>query len=524
MNHRMTRFAAAGLIALIVGLVGLAMAQTTLTIARPADVTDLNPFRNANNATSEVTYQIHEGLTTFTPDVEIQPALATDWELLDDEVTWRLSLREDVTFHTGNPFNAEVVKWNIETMLDPEDPGVASGLFANVVEVRVVDEYTVDVELDAPNGVFTALLAAPLMMMVDMEHWMELGEEAYARNPSGTGPFKFESWNPGSTVVLSANEDYWGDVGAEVDRLEFVTIPENSARVVALRTGEVDIAFSVPADQMADLEQRDGIEVVRTPTFRTVFIGMNTQHPKLAEDVRHALSHAINRDQISAVIGDNGSPALGHGPPAALGFYDHTLSFDVELANELLDVEGWEMADDGWRYKDGERLALSILARNVNPGEVDALQVVQLQWREIGVELEIELVDRAAWVSTMNAGAERWAENREVSDHTLWASGSGIRTGEVGYLMNRPLCRQTTRNWFVLECNPEYDAAFAQSQAPISIEEREEGYERMGEITKEWQHRIPLFHIQSNIAHRDAVSGFVVNPQDMLNLRGVSVD
>ncbi|MEX2500810.1 MAG: ABC transporter substrate-binding protein [Trueperaceae bacterium] len=510
--------------AIVLGIASVAMAQSTLTIARPADVTDLNPLRNANNATSEVTYQIHEGLTTFSPDVEIQPALATDWELLDDGVTWRLSLREGVTFHTGNPFNAEVVKWNIETMLDPEDPGVASGLFANVVEVRVVDEYTVDVELEAPNGVFTALLAAPLMVMMDMEHWMELGEDAYARNPSGTGPFQFESWDPGSTVVLSANEDYWGDVGAEVDRVEFVTIPEDSARVVALRTGEVDIAFTVPADQMADLERRDGIEVVRTPTFRTVFIGMNTQNPKLEQDVRHALSHAINRDQISTIIGDNGSPAVGHGPEAALGFYDHSLPYDVELANELLDNAGWEMGNDGWRTKDGERLTLSILARNVNPGEVDALQVVQLQWREIGVELQIELVDRAAWVSTMNAGAERWAENREVSDHTLWASGSGIRTGEVGYLSNRPLCQQTTRNWFVLDCNPEYDEAFAQSQAPISMEERVAGYERMGEIIKEWQHRIPLFHIQSNIAHRDNVSGFVVNPQDMLNLRGVSVD
>lgn len=524
MTTRLLRFASTGLLVLLLGVLGLALAQTSLTIARPADVTDLNPFRNANNATSEVTYQIHEGLTTFTPDVEIVPVLATSWELLDDEVTWRLNLREGVTFHTGNPFNAEVVKWNFDRMLNPEDPGVAAGLMANVEEVRVVDDLTVDVQLEAPNGVFPALLAAPLLMMADMQHFESIGEQEYASNPSGTGPFKFESWDPGSRVVLSAFENYWGDVGAGVDELVFETIPEDASRVLALRTGEVDMVFSVPADQMDDLSGRDNIQTFRTPTFRTVFIGMNTQHPRLTDTVREALSHAVNRDQISTVIGDNGSPALGHGPPAALGFYDHSLPYDPELANQLLEDEGWTRGSDGIRTKDGERLAISVLSRGVNPGETDALQVLQLQWQQIGVEMSIESVDRAAWVSTMTDAAIAWKESGEVGDHTAWASGSGIRTGEVGYLMNRPLCEQTSRAWFLLDCYPEYDEAFALSQSPAPVAERLEGYRVMGEFTKEWQHRIPLFHLQSNIAALDSVEGFIVNPQDMLNLRGVTND
>ncbi len=517
------RTVAASLAAIVLTVGSVALAQSTLTIARPADVNDLNPFRNANNATSEVTYQIHEGLTTFTPDVEIQPALATDWELLDDGVTWRLFLREGVEFHTGNPFNAEVVKWNIERMLNPEDPGVASGLFADVREVTVVDEYTVDVELAEPSGVFLALLGAPLMMMADMEHFEAVGESEYASNPSGTGPFAFESWDPGARVTLVANENYWGDVGPEVDRVVFEVIPESSARVVALRTGEVDMTFAVPADQMDDLVGRDGIQAWRTPTLRTVFIEANTQHHRLTRNVRHALSHAVNRDQISTIIGDNGSPAVGHGPPETLGFYDHSLPYDVEAANALLDEEGWELGNDGFRHKDGERLDLSILARGTTPGEVEALQVVQLQWREIGVNLSIDMVDAAAWVSTMENGAEAWAESREVPDHMLWSSAAGIRTGEVGYLLNRPMCHQTTRNWGLVDCNPDYDEAFLASQAPLPMDEREAAYERMGEILQEWQQRIPLFHVQNNTAAGDHVSGFEVNPQDMLNLRGVSV-
>ncbi len=512
------------LLASALALASFAMAQTTLTIGRPGDITNMNPFRQANNLTSEVTYQVHEGLVTFTPDLELVPQLATSWELLDDGVTWRFFLREGVTFHSGNPFNAEVVKWNFETMMNPEDPGVAAGLLAAFSEVNVVDEYTVDVTLHEPNVVFVATLGAPLLMMVDMLHYQEVGETAYAQQtPSGTGPFSFVSWNPGQRVVLEKFDDYWGDVGAEVDRVVFEVIPEESSRVLALRTGEVDMIFGVPAEQMDALEGTGGLQVWRTPTLRTVFLEMVTQHPFLTRDVRHAISHAIDRDQISTIIGDNGSPAYSHGPPGTLGFYDHTLPFDPERAAELLDAEGWTLGNDGFRYKDGERLSLANLARGVTPGEIEALQVIQLQLRAVGVEMTIERVDTAAWVGTMNDGATAWAENRTVPTHSMWTSAAGIRTGEVGYLMNRPMCEQTVRNWTMIECTPEYDEAFARSQMPLSIEERQAAYEVLGEWTAEWQARVPIFHVQVNIAAKDSISGFVVNPQDALDLRGVSV-
>ncbi|CAN5659970.1 hypothetical protein BH23DEI1_BH23DEI1_09140 [soil metagenome] len=93
-------------------VLGSAVAQTTLTIGRAGDVNDMNPFRQANNLTAEVTYQIHEGLMRYGPDLELVPMLAREWELLEDGVTWRFHLQEGVMFHTGNAFNAEVVKWN----------------------------------------------------------------------------------------------------------------------------------------------------------------------------------------------------------------------------------------------------------------------------------------------------------------------------------------------------------------------------------------------------------------------------
>jgi peptide/nickel transport system substrate-binding protein len=521
-NWMMRTIRTLALMLVAVALFGAALAQTTLTIGRAGDVSDMNPFRQANNLTAEVTYQIHEGLMRYGPDLELVPMLATGWEIQPDGRTWRFFLREGVSFHTGNPFNAEVVKWNFETMLNPERPGVAAGLLTAFESLHVVDEYTLDVTLNEPNFIFLNILGAALFMIVDMEHYLAVGEANYGQQPSGTGAFKFVSWAPGERVVLERNPDYWGPVGAGVDRVVFQAIPDESARVLALLTGEIDMAFSVPADQMGLVERTPDLQVFRTPTFRTLFLESNIKHPRLTDAVRYAIAHAINRDQISSVIGENGVPAYGHGPEQSVGYYDHSLPFDPEESRRLLDADGWVPGSDGIRSRNGERLTLNVLTRGVTPGELDALQVVQLQLRNVGIEITLERVDAAAFTAAVNNGALRWKNEGLPPLTEMWTTGSGIRTGEVGYLQNRPLCFQTVRAWYAIDCTPEYDEAFALSQSPAPLEERLEGYRVMGEYIKLWQHRHPLFHVQSNIGAKASIQGFVVDPQDSLDLRGVS--
>lgn len=520
----MTRLYRTLLVALGALLVlGFAVAQTTLTIGRAGDVSDMNPFRQANNLTSEVTYQIHEGLMRYGSDLELVPVLARDWELLEDGRTWRFHLQQGVTFHTGNPFNAEVAKWNFETMLNPEAPGIAAGLLTAFESLEVVDEYTLDVTLDAPNQIFLNILGAALFMIVDMEHYMSVGEANYGQQPSGTGAFRFVSWEPGERVVIERNADYWGPVGAEVDRVVFQAIPDESARVLALLTGEIDMAFTVPADQMGLVERASGMQVFRTPTLRTLFLESNTKHPRLTDAVRDAIAHAIDREQISTVIGENGVPAYGHGPRQTIGFYDHSLPHDPEAAMALLEGDGWTMGNDGIRSRDGERLTLNVLTRGITAGEIDSLQVVQLQLRRVGIEMTIERVDTAAFRAALDTGALRWTNEGLPPETEMWTTASGIRTGEVSYLMNRPMCFQTVRNWYAITCTPEYDEAFAITQSPAPLEERLAAYEVMGELTREFMHRHPLFHVQSNIGATDRLEGFVVDPQDSLDLRGVSL-
>ena len=495
----------------------------SLTIARPQDVRDLNPLRQANNSTSEVTYQIHEGLVSFSPDQELIPALATSWELLEDGLTYRLHLREGVRFHSGAQFDARAVAWNFDKQLKTQPPGIASGLVPPYSELDIVDDYTVEITLEEPSGVFMNVLAAPLLMMIDPSRHDELGED-YNTGPSGTGPFKFVSWTPDQRVVLAANTDYWDpDNGPGVAELIFEVIPEAAARIIALRNGEVDMIFTVPAEDVPALASDSDFKVFSNPSMRIVYIGLNTADPVLSEvRVRQALGHAMDRDQVVQIIGANGVRADGIGMPGALGFEPTARGFDPDEAARLLDEAGWVMNGD-YREKDGRRLSVTVLAPGVWPGEIEAMLVIQSQWKDAGIEMIVDQIESGAATALLNEEAAKHEEDpARVPSYQAWTAGEGIRTGEIGYITERPKCDQGSRGW-ERHCDPAFDAAFNLSQSPASLDERLEGYAALNAVLFESTIRLPVFVIQSNRAMANHVEGFVPNPNDSLNLRGVTV-
>lgn len=495
----------------------------SLTIGRPQDVRDINPLRQANNATSEVTYQMHEGLFVLSPEQEVIGVLATGWELLDDGLTYRLHLREGVHFHSGAPFNAEAVVWNFEKQLKTEPLAIGSGLVPPYSEIEIVDEYTVDITLQEPNGVFVNILAAPLLMMVDPSRYEELGED-YNTNPSGTGPFKFVSWTPDQRVVLEANTEYWDpDNGPGVAELVFEVIPEATARIIALRNGEVDMIFAVAAEDVSTLDSDDDVRVVSYPSMRIVYIGLNTADPILSDvRVRQALGHAMDRDQVIQIIGANGVRADGIGMPGALGFSPSARDFDLGEAVRLLENAGWRMTGD-YREKEGQRLSVRVLSTGAIPGEIEALLVIQSQWKRAGIQMIVDQIESGAQFALLNDEARKHEEDTShVPNYQGWIAGEGIRTGEIGYITERPKCDQGERGW-ERHCDPVFDAGFNLSQSPVPLDERLKGYAAINAVFFESAIRLPVFVVQSNKAMATYVAGFIPNPNDGLNLRGVTV-
>ena len=448
--------------------------------------------------------------------------MATSWELLQDGLTYRLHLRQGVRFHSGARFDAEAVAWNFE-QLKTEPPSIASGLVPPYSEFTIVDDYTVEITLEEPNGVFMNVLAAPLFVIVDPSRYEELGED-YNTDPSGTGPFKFVSWTPDQRIVLEANTDYWDpDNGPGVAELIFEVIPEAAARIIALRNGEVDMIFSVPAEAVPALESDSDFRVVSNASMRVLYIGLNTVDPILSDvRVRQALGHAMDRDQVIEIIGANGVRADGIGMPGALGFEPTARDFDPDEAVRLLDEAGWVMNGD-YREKDGQRLSVTVLVLGNWPGDIEAMLVIQSQWKRAGIEMIVDQMESGAATALLNEEAAKHEEDpSHVPSYQAWTAGEGIRTGEIGYITERPKCDQGFRGW-ERHCDPAFDAAFSLSQSPAPLEERLEGYAALNAVLFESTIRLPVFVIQSNKAMASNVNGFVPNPNDSLNLRGVTV-
>src|SRR5690625_3957051 len=220
-------FATLALVA-AVGFIAQPGQAATVVVANPGEPPTLDPNLTFQGYTFLITNQVAETLV-YEDESGFQPLLATDWEAVDER-TWRLGLREGVTFHDGTPFNAEAVKYTIERILEPANQAQGRFVVSMIEEVRVIDEHTVELVTDSPFAPLLAHLTHPMTAIVSPTAAEKLRED-FARNPVGTGPFVFESWQAGDQVTLKRNDNYWGgapDIGTVVIR----SIPEASTQVV----------------------------------------------------------------------------------------------------------------------------------------------------------------------------------------------------------------------------------------------------------------------------------------------------
>jgi peptide/nickel transport system substrate-binding protein len=327
----------------------------TLVVGRGGDSVTLDVGPATDGESWRVIGEINEPLVrlegTSTKPI---PWLAESWET-EDSQTWIFHLRQGVTFHNGNPFNAEVVKWNMDRWRDPENEyrfgqtfeyyDAEFGENLAIEEVEVLDEYTVQIRLSQPSAVLLAKLSLQgVFSMMDPNEVMAQGDTygTPAGTAVGTGPFKFVEWVPDDRIVLERNPDWWGGP-PRLARLIFRSIPDNSARFAELQAGTI---------QQADLAQTDlpmaesdpNITVYRLPSLSTGYISFQQcTEPFDKLEVRQAIAHAVNwAALIPAFYGDYGQLAGGFQPPAILGANPdiQPYEYDPELAKELLAQAG----------------------------------------------------------------------------------------------------------------------------------------------------------------------------------------
>ena len=229
-----------------------------------------------------------------------KPMLATEWKIVND-TTWEFKLRRGVKFHNGEPFDAQSVKATFDYMLDPANKShyATPAYWKPVKEVQIVDPYTVRLVTDKPypsvidHASLTDLLILPAKALKD------LGPAKLAEKPIGTGPFKFVEWRRDDRLVLERNPDYWQGA-ADVSRVTFRFIPEYSARMAALLSGEIDIMKDVPPHAIDTVEKSGRAKLRATVSSRINYLALVTLKPGPMQDVRvrRAMNHAVDVEEL----------------------------------------------------------------------------------------------------------------------------------------------------------------------------------------------------------------------------------
>lgn len=332
--------------ALLLGTASLGAAQT-LNFAYDADPVSLDPHEQLSGGTLQMAHMVFDPLIRWNKDLGFDPRLASSWERVDD-TTMRFTLREGVTFHTGNPMTAQDVVWTIERLKDSPD---FKGIFASWASATAIDDYTVEIKTDGPSPL--VLHTATYVFPMDKAFYEDGGAEIVkhgnsfaSQNVSGTGPFTVESREQGVKTVFQRNPDYWDTTSpGNVQTAILTPIKEAPTRVAALLAGDVDFIAPVPPTDLDRIRNNDGTKLVTMAGTRVITLQMNEKRNEALANpkVRQAIVHAINNEGIVAKIMKGfGTVAAQQSPEGYVGYNpDLTPRFDVAKAQALMVEAGY---------------------------------------------------------------------------------------------------------------------------------------------------------------------------------------
>ena len=351
---------------------------------------------------------IYDALTVQGVDGTLKPALALSWEAITP-TTWRLTLREDVFFHNGTPFNAEAAAATLNFLLEPSSRRyVVAAEMKNVERIEVIDSTTLDIILSQPDAVLPKRLN--LIYIVEPNLWRDLGPEEFALAPVGTGPFRLEDWGrtTGRMIIKSVESGSFRP-SKEVTEVDIVSLNDAAARIQALLSNRVDISTQLSPDDIPLLEA-NGYNVLKQPTPIIMSIALRNVRdenvPLKDVRVRQALNYAVNKQAIAQVI------MSGLVEPATQGVATGTFGHNPDL-------EGFPYNPDKARallaeagYPDGFDFVIEALIGLTPNDTLLYTQMIQ-DLARVGVNAELRGIPFANFVGKYVTG--QWEETDAFS-------------------------------------------------------------------------------------------------------------
>ncbi len=419
-----------GLTVLVIcfGLLAAAAPQSggTLRVGIHRDVAGLAPHIAFGASAYIVQGNVYDKLVTYEPpDGRLGPELAVSWEIVDP-TTYIFHLREGVVFHNGDPFDAQDVKFSLERMLDPDIGAALTNQLQDVEAVDVLGQYTVRVTLAQPNAVFLALLASYTAHMVDQE-WFAEGHDPTAEM-NGTGPFQFVEFEPGLHTILSKNPNYWKDGLPYLDQLVIIPFADDSARINALLSNEVQFIEYVPWVNFAQLEESpDYLLEKGYSTFN--LLRLNAGAPPFDDPlVRQAVNYLIDRTElINLAFGGEGIPIKAGLIYPGTPYYNADLErwkYDPAKGLDLLRQAGYENFSD---------LSFVLKCATVTV-HTDSAEAIQALLSGLGVDVKLEYVDVPTLLDyRVNGGYQACMDGLSMQYFDPDAYSYYFESGAIGY-------------------------------------------------------------------------------------------
>jgi peptide/nickel transport system substrate-binding protein len=435
----------------------------------------LDPHLESRNASSRIEEYFGAALVDVDADGNVLPWLAESWTVSDDGLSIDFKLREDVVFHDGTPLTAQDYAWSFMRAIDPETASTGAGTLLQELEsAEALDDYTLRLHLKSASFPLVLNLAvAPWLQPMPQATFDELGEQ-FGREPVGTGPFMFKEWVTGDRVVLERNLDYnWGSAAvhegpAYLDTIEFRFIPEYSTIIAGLEAGEIDLA-EVQAKDKQRLEDTGMFQFLEQYLAGSGdFVALNTSMPPFDDlNVRKAFNLAVDREVIiQAVYG--GAALASYGPinKATLGYWDAVedigYGFDLEEAQSLMENAGWvDTDDDGIREKDGEPLQLTMTVGSNFEDRVKTVQILQEQYRALGVDIQIEQLEATSVIEKV------WPGNYEIAVMAMDYPEADL----MAYMFHSSMIGALNMS---MVSDPDLDALLEATRTTMDPEERQE--------------------------------------------------
>lgn len=387
----------------------------------------VDPAAELSNVGTRVSYTPYDTLIRrdFLNGHEHVPSLAVAWERVSDTVL-ELELREDVTFHNGDPFTAEDVKFTFDQLLEAATDSTlteARTYFASVSSVEAIDDYTVRFTTHAPDPILVKRLASWASWIVPKGYIEQVGRDQFARIGMGTGPFRFVSFDPDNELVLERYDGYWGE-RPTLRQLVFRVIPEVAARVTALVNDEVQIITNIPPDQTSTIQNAQGVHVRDIGLANVHVLQYNTNHPHLTDKrLRQALNISIDRQLIIDTIWSGFAiPKRGHQFDEYGPLYNPDrpfIPYDPERARQLIAESDYA----------GETIQYQLAAGYYTNGEQVGQAIVQM-WREVGLTVELQVNEQA--IGAPDRQVHTWSNSSRLADPDgsiwlLWGEGSSVQ-------------------------------------------------------------------------------------------------